>query len=120
MIEVLPESQGKVFGIKGSGKITTRDYEEVLIPRLEAVLQEQGKMRLLYLLAEDFEGWEAGAMWDDTKFGLKHRKDFEKVALVGGARWMEVLMKLFGTLMEGEIKNFPREQLQDAWEWLKS
>ncbi len=120
MIEVMPESQGKFLGLSARGKITARDYEEVLIPRCRAVLEEQGKMRLLYLLDEDFEGMEAGAMWEDTKFGLKHRKDFEKMALVGGARWMEMVMKLFAPLMEGEMKNFPREQLQEAWDWLKS
>ena len=32
MIEVMPESQGKVFGVKMSGKITAREYEDVIIP----------------------------------------------------------------------------------------
>jgi hypothetical protein len=120
MIEVLPESQGKVMGIKASGKVTAKDYEEVLIPRLEAVLKEHGSVCFLYLLDEDFQGFELGAMWDDAKAGLKHRQAFEKVALVGAARWMEVGMKLFAPLMKGELKNFPREQLAAAWEWLKS
>ena len=120
MIEVLPESQGKVMGIKASGKVTAKDYEEVLIPRLEAVLQEHGTVCFLYLIDEDFQGFELGAMWDDAKAGLKHRKAFEKVALVGAAQWMEVGMTLFAPLMKGELKNFPRRELATAWEWLKS
>ena len=36
MIEVMPESQGNVIGVKFSGKITAREYEETIIPRLEA------------------------------------------------------------------------------------
>ena len=31
MIEVLPESQGNIFGIKMSGKVTAREYEDVII-----------------------------------------------------------------------------------------
>lgn len=120
MIEVMSESQGAVIGVKFSGKITTREYEETFTPRLETVLKEYGKARLMYVVDEDFEGAEAGAVWDDTKLGLKHRHDFEKLALVGGAKWMAWLTKLCATFISGEIKTFPLEQLQEAWIWLKS
>lgn len=120
MIEVMPESQGNVIGVKFSGKITTREYEETLIPRFEAVLKEHPKVRLMYVVDEGFEGAEAGAMWDDTKLGLKHRHDFEKLALVGGAKWMEWLTKLCAKFFSGETKTFPLEQLQEAWVWLKA
>jgi hypothetical protein len=119
MIEVMPESTGNVFGIKVSGKITAQEYEEVIIPRVDAIIQEYGKARVMFLDA-GFQGAEAGAMWDDTKFGFKHRKDFEKLALVGGSKWMEWLTKLFGKLLSGETRTFSQEQAQEAWDWLKS
>jgi hypothetical protein len=120
MIEVLPESQGNVIGVKISGKITSREYEEVIIPRVEAILQEHGPARFMWLLDESFQGAEAGAIWDDTKFGIKHRHDFEKLALVGGAKWMEWLTKLCAKMMSGETKTFTLKQLQEAWDWIKS
>jgi hypothetical protein len=120
MIEVMPESQGNVIGVKFSGKITAREYEEIIIPRLEAVLMEHGKARFMYVLDEGFQGAEAGAMWDDTKLGVKHRHDFDKLALVGGPRWMEWLTKLCAKLISGETRTFSLEQLQEAWVWLKS
>jgi hypothetical protein len=120
MIEVMPESTGNVFGIKVSGKITAQEYEEVIIPRVDAIVQEYGKARFMWYLDESFQGAEAGAIWDDTKFGFKHRRDFEKLALVGGAKWMEWLTKLFGKLLSGETRTFSQEQLQEAWDWLKS
>jgi hypothetical protein len=120
MIEVLPESQGKVIGVKIGGKLTAREYEEVIIPRVEAILREHDKARFLWLVADNFEGAEAGAVWDDTKFGLKHRHDFEKLALVGGPKWMDWLTRLVTKIMSGETKTFPREQLQEAWDWIKA
>ena len=120
MIEVMPESQGNVIGVKFSGKITAREYEETIIPRLEAVLKEHGKARFMYVLDEGFTGAEAGAMWDDTKLGIKHRHDFEKLAMVGGAKWMEWLTQLCAKFISGETKTFPLDQLQEAWDWLKS
>jgi hypothetical protein len=120
MIEVLPESQGNIFGVKMSGKITAREYEDAIIPRVEAIFQEHGKIRLMYLVDDSFQGAEAGAMWDDTKLGLKHRKDFEKLALVGGSKWMDWLTKLAAKFMSGQTKTFTAEQLQEAWGWLRS
>jgi hypothetical protein len=120
MIEVLPESQGNMIGIKIGGKLTASEYEEVIIARVEAILQEHDKVRFLWLLDDSFDGAEAGAVWDDTKFGLKHRHDFEKLALVGGPTWMDWLTKLAGKIMSGETRTFPREQLQEAWDWIKA
>jgi hypothetical protein len=120
MIEVMSESQGNAIGLKFSGKITTQEYEGTLIPRLEAIFKEHGKARLMYVVGDDFQGAEAGAMWDDTKLGVKHRNDFEKLALVGGPKWMEWLTKLCAKFISGETKTFPLEQLKDAWVWLKA
>lgn len=47
MIEVLPESEGNVLGVRADGVLSGSDYEEVLIPRLEAIMG-QGKARFLF------------------------------------------------------------------------
>jgi hypothetical protein len=120
MIEVMPESQGNLAGVKVSGKISAKEYEEVVIDRLDAIIKEHGKARFMWYLDENFQGAEAGAIWDDTKFGFKHRNNFEKLALVGGSKWMDWLTNLSGKIISGEIKTFPRDQLQEAWNWLKS
>jgi len=118
MIEVM-ESKGNLLWLRASGKLTDRDYQEVLIPRLEEVIWKQDKARLLFHLDPDFQGWELGALWDDVKFGLKHKDDFEKVAVVGAPRWAEATVKIFARFMEGEIKTMLPEQLAEAWEWLQ-
>jgi hypothetical protein len=68
---------------------------------------------------ENFDGLEMGAMWDDAKFFLKHKNAFEKIAIVGGRRWIEVMMELFTHLMPGDAKTFKGEELQGAWDWIK-
>jgi hypothetical protein len=120
MIEVMPESQGNVAGVKVSGKVTAQEYEDVVLARLDAIIKEHGKARFMWYLDESFQGAEAGAIWDDTKFGFKHRKDFEKLALVGGSKWMEWLTKLAAKIISGETRTFAPEQVQEAWDWLKS
>jgi hypothetical protein len=119
MLEIMPESKGKVLWVRASGKLTDADYKEVFIPRLEALIKEHGKIRLLFLMEEDFQGWELGAMWDDAKFGLQHLHDFEKIAVVGAPRWVEAAMKLFARLMDAEVKAVIREQLTEARAWIQ-
>ena len=119
MIEILPDSRGKILGIRATGKLTDQDYQEVLIPALEGIIRDQGKARFLCHMDKNFEGLEMGAMWDDARFFLKHKNDFEKMAVVGGRKWIEVMVKLFAQFMVVEVRTFPDEQLQEAWEWIK-
>jgi hypothetical protein len=120
MLTVMPQSHDKVMGVQATGKVTDQDYHTVLIPQLEEVLKEYGKARFLYYLDEGFTGWELGAMWEDAKFGLQHKDDFEKIAVVGGPKWVAWATKLFSHFMEGQVKIFPPEELQAAWDWLES
>ena len=41
------------------------------------------------------------------------------MAVVGGPKWIELIMKLFAPLMQGDVKNFSGEQLSKAWEWIR-
>ncbi|MCL4500850.1 MAG: STAS/SEC14 domain-containing protein [Deltaproteobacteria bacterium] len=119
MLEVMPDSTGKILWLRAAGRLTDRDYREVFIPSLEAVIREHGRVRILFHLAPNFQGWTPGALWEDLKLDLKHRGDFEKVALVGAPAWADALMKLFGHFMPGQVMTFLREQLTEAWIWIQ-
>lgn len=120
MIEILPESNGNIIAARASGTLSGQDYNEVLIPRLEKVMAEKGKVRFLLDLGQDFKGWTLEALWDDAKFGWGSRNHFEKVALVGGSLWMELGAKAGGLLMGGELRTFDHDHRQEAWDWIKS
>ncbi len=119
MLEVMPESAGPLLWLRARERLTVRDYREVFVPRLEEVIREHGKVRLLLHLAPDFRGWTPGACWEDVKLGLKHRGDFEKVALAGASFWADVVLKLCGRFMPGEARTFLREYLAEAWIWIQ-
>jgi hypothetical protein len=120
MIEVLPESQNKVLVFKATGKLTHQDYKDVLIPRVEATIREQGKARVLLDLTDDFHGWEAAALWDDLRVGLTHRRDFEKMGVVGGPQWIRPMLRLGARLMSGEVESFSPSERGRAVEWIKA
>lgn len=118
MIVVMERSQGKVLGLKASEMVTDADYKDVLIPRLESIIKEHGKARLLFEFDEKFDGYEPTALWDDSVFGIKHKNDFEKIAVVGGPNWVEWATRMSAAFMPGAVKTFAAQEIQEAWAWL--
>lgn len=120
MIAFMPESEGKVVGVRASGKLTGADYQRVLMPYLESMIDRHGRLRVLFLMDETCTGWDLRAAWANTVLDFRHRDDFEKVAVVGAPRWEEWCVKLAGLLIKGPMRTFPRHHLGDAWHWLRA
>lgn len=120
MITVMEQSTPKMVAVRATGKLTGADYRDVWIPALERVLGKGGKADALLFMDADFKGWELKAMWDDAKFGLAHRRDFRRLAVVGGPDWVRWGVKLGELLMDCEVKLYPPEKLDQALEWIKS
>ena len=71
MLEILPGFPDQVLGVKAIGEVEDEDYEEVLVPAIEDRLSRHDKIRLLYILGPEFEGYDSDAVWDDAKLGMK-------------------------------------------------
>ena len=116
MIQVISNMPVGTIGLRASGKISEDDYRDVLVPTINAAM-EQGKVRLLYVL-EDEAGYKPGAVWADTKMWFKNLKGWERVAIVSDADWLENAVKAFGWLMPGEVKVFEPDDVRAAKQWL--
>ncbi len=120
MIEILKESKGNILGIKASGRLSGKDYEQVLTPRLEEVIHSHGRIRVIFVAEDDFEGFEVKAMIDDVKFGLVEGGfHLEKMAVVGGPEWFQWGVRFSSHFIQGEVKFFSTPQLEEAWEWVR-
>lgn len=109
---------GEAFFLKISvkGTLTHDDYEK-MIPMVENALfgVKDPKVKVL-VDAREFEGWDMRAAWDDLKFGLKHSKEFTKLAFVGNKAWESHSIKISNWFMSGEMRYF--EEIKDAVAWL--
>ncbi|WP_176086056.1 STAS/SEC14 domain-containing protein [Martelella sp. HB161492] len=117
MISFIPDLPDNCLGISLAGTLTSDDYEDALIPAMDGMLA-RGKGRLLCVIAETFEGADAGALWDDTKYGLSHFFDFERVAIVTDHTTYGRLAHLFGFMIPAKVKIFPMEQIANAKAWI--
>jgi SpoIIAA-like len=122
MIEPIADMPPNTFGFRGSGKFTTGDYTEVLIPALRAAVDRGEPVRFLLQIDPDFHGIEPDAVWEQAKadlgLGVGHLSAWERIAVVSDADWVRRAISLFGWMSPGELRAFGREELEAAKEWV--
>jgi len=111
-------AEGKIIEIEVTGKLSKEAYEAFL-PATEAKIKEFGKVRMLVIL-HDFHGWDAGALWEDIKFDLKHHGHIERLAIVGESKWEKGMSVFCKPFTSAKIKYFDHANLVDAKAWIKS
>ena len=120
MIEIIEDFPDHVVGFKAKGRVSKQDYEQVLIPKVEAALKRHHKIRLYYELGSQFAGIDAGAAWDDAKVGVEHLTRWERGAIVTDVEWIKQLVNAFRFLMPGDLRVFPAAQASEARSWVLS
>jgi hypothetical protein len=118
MIRVLDDLPANVVGVEASGRVTDEDYDAVLVPAVTEKRAAQDRLRFLYVLDADFDGWTMGAMWEDAKLGLDDAKAWEKIAVVSDKDWLAHVVKAFGWMIPGEVRTFHLDELDAAKEWV--
>ena len=106
-----------VVAIRAVGTVTADDYDTVLEPAIEAAIADHGNVRLVYELGPEFEGYAAGAAWEDAKFGANYLSKWQRCAVVTDHVLLGDAIRAFGIIMPGEIRVFPVARLADALAW---
>lgn len=123
MIDAMDVPAG-VLGFRISGEVTRRDYEEVLIPPIRAAIEAGEEVRCLCQVGPEFEGYKAGAVWEDMKtgldYGIARHSAWKRIALVTDVDWIRRAAGLFGWMSPGEMKLFSLAELEPAKEWVAS
>ncbi|TNF16591.1 MAG: STAS/SEC14 domain-containing protein [Rhodobacteraceae bacterium] len=108
-----------VLAFEAVGVIDAAAYETQLIPAVEAKIAAEGRVKLLYVLGDRFEGFTMGAAWDDTKLGFSHLGDFGALAVVTDTDWIRHGTKLFMPLVPAPLRVFHLAELEDAKAWMR-
>jgi hypothetical protein len=116
MIETIDIGSPKIVGFKLSGKLHDEDYK-TFVPVVETAIAAEGKVRL-FAQFEDFHGWDLHALWDDFKFGAKHNRDIERVAMVGDRKWEEWMSKLCKPFTSAKVRYFDVSEIDAARNWI--
>jgi hypothetical protein len=106
-----------VLGFEAVDDVEKEDYENVLLPAVDAAMAEHKKVRIVYVLGPEFDDYEGGAVWEDLKLGMRHPASFERIAVVTDAKWAGPAIKIFSVLWPGQARAFPLAELEPAKRW---
>ena len=115
-IQLKEESGGKVLAVHVSGTLEKADYVH-FVPEFERLVQQHGHLRVLFDMT-DLHGWEAGALWEDTKFAIHHFADIERLAMVGEKRWQQGMATFCKPFTKATIRYFDHADATEARAWL--
>jgi len=119
MIEQITKGMREnVVALAASGKVSHQDYVKVVIPAVEEKIKTHAKVRLFFHLGEDFAGYTAEAIWDDTKIGIQHLTAFEKIAVITNVVWIKEAARIFGIFVPCPVRVFPDGELKAAILWV--
>lgn len=118
MIEKLKDLPNGIDGFKAVGKLSKEDYERVLVPQIAEARRSGRRLRFLYQLGPEFEGFTPGAAWEDAKIGVQSLRIFDGCAVVTDLGWIREMTRLMGFFMPCPVRIFGKQELDAAVAWL--
>ena len=112
LIEVL-----QVAAYACSGHLTKADYKKILAD-VEDRYTRHKKLRCYTEVANDFNGLDPGALWEDAKLGFAHMFDWDRFAVVTDVEWISRTTKFMAMFLPLEGRVYPMADAERAREWI--
>lgn len=116
-INLSKKNGSKTLEVQVSGKLVNEENQQ-LVPEFERLVKQNGKLRALLDLT-DFHGWEAGALWDNINFDLRHLLNLKRFAMAGNRKWEKAMSAFCEPFTTAKIRYFEHAAIADARAWLE-
>jgi hypothetical protein len=118
MIRLLTDLPDDVVGFEAIGEVEASDYTTVLDPAIDEALARHERIRLLYVLGEEFTGYSGAAMWEDAVVGTRDFSRCERIAVVSDTEWVRHGVNAFAWFVPSRIKTFGLGERAQARAWV--
>jgi len=114
MIEIIKGLPDNVVGFVATGRVTSTDCDEVLVPAVRKTKKRHDKLRLYYELECRFPG----AAWEDLDMEPLRLQQWERVAVVTDVSWVRHTVKALRFLIPADVRVFPTLQADEGRDWV--
>jgi hypothetical protein len=83
-------------------------------------MMAKGPIRMLYVIGQEFTGFELEALWDDNAFGFQHWHDFTHIAVVTDHQWIGAVVSMFKPFFHGDVRKFRLSEFSAAKNWISN
>jgi len=103
-----------------TGALAERDFT-ALAGLVDPFIEAHGQLDGLMVVAERFPGWDSfAALTTHIRFVRNHESVIRRVAVVTDSPLLELLPALARHFIKAEVRRFPFEQRDAAFDWLKA
>jgi tRNA G46 methylase TrmB len=114
-LEMTTESDGSLV-VRPIGRLAKEDFPQ-FAAEFDRQLQKQGKLRVLTDLSQ-FHGWNAGGLWEEFKFDVRHIASMERLAVVSDESWQRTLTTMAKPFLPAKTAFFHVSETAQARNWL--
>ena len=117
MFEHFRKIAGNVVALRITDEITDEEHAQ-----LDALLRQriaQWQRIRLFIVVKHYRSFSSEeALYEDLRTVKLHADQIDKMAVVGDRPWKHTWVALFGLFSSIETEYFPKEQSNQAWEWV--
>lgn len=118
MIETIPGFPPYVAAFRATGKITGKDYDEIINPIVSNIYKQHGKINYLLVLDTSLANYDLNAWCKDALLGFVYFTEWKKIAIVSTKKSIKNFTDIFGKLLPGSTRGFLMENLEEAKAWI--
>ena len=113
------DSPVNVVAFRAAGEVTKEDYQNVMAPAVEKLVQEINEINFLFLIDTDIENFTAAAWMQDAWLGLKNLGKWNRAAIVTDSEKAISFTNGFSYMVPGEFKGFKKDAFEEAMKWVE-
>jgi len=113
------ESPQNVVAFKATGEVTKNDYQTILLPAVEKLVNQIDEINFLFLIDTEIESFTAAAWMQDAWVGLKNLSKWNRSAIVTDSEKAISFTNAFSYMVPGEFKGFKKEAFNEAMNWVE-
>lgn len=117
MIQVI-NTPDTMVAFRAMGEVTKEDYENTVIPAVEALISSINEINFLLVLDTDIENFTLGAWMQDAMLGIKNLGKWNRAAIVTDSEKIIAFTNGFSYMVPGEFRGFKKEAYQEAVHWV--
>jgi hypothetical protein len=120
MVELLNDFPPHVAAYRAYGKVHKKEYEDVVMARVDEVAAEYGKINFIVLLETDIQNYSFAAFIDYLKVSFEHFSKWNRMAIVTDQHLVAKAYEVLSKLVHGEIRGYEIKQFEEAKQWVSA
>lgn len=117
-LEFLEGFPRDVVAVAFKGRVGADAFENVLKPKVAERMEQEGKIKLFYVMDKDFDRVSSGFALEDAGFVARHMRHVARIALVTDKKSVRRAAHFFSWLVTPEVRLFKLKEMDAAKAWI--